>query len=91
VVAAANVADIAKTAELLHGQETQVHADAGYIGVEKRPTAGFRPEPARQPEPSTAIFRRCERFPKPQLLKFGKNRLIQRSLSFTSNSPYSFI
>ena len=37
VVTAANVADVTKTAELLHGQETQVHADAGYIGVEKRP------------------------------------------------------
>jgi len=37
VVTAANVADIAKTAELLHGEETQVHADAGYTGVEKRP------------------------------------------------------
>jgi IS5 family transposase len=36
VVTAANVADITKTVELLHGQETQVHADAGYIGVEKR-------------------------------------------------------
>jgi len=37
VVTAANVADIAKTAELLHGEETQVHADAGYTGVAKRP------------------------------------------------------
>ena len=37
VVTAANVADVTKTAELLHGQETQAHADAGYIGVEKRP------------------------------------------------------
>jgi IS5 family transposase len=36
VVTAANVADITKTAELLHGQKTQVHADAGYTGVEKR-------------------------------------------------------
>ena len=36
VVTAANVADITKTAELLHGQETQVHADAGYTGAEKR-------------------------------------------------------
>jgi IS5 family transposase len=36
VVSAANVADITKTAELLHGQEQQVHADAGYTGVEKR-------------------------------------------------------
>ncbi len=36
VVTAANVADITKTAALLHGQETQVHADAGYTGVEKR-------------------------------------------------------
>lgn len=36
VTTAANVADITKTAELLHGQEKQVHADAGYTGVEKR-------------------------------------------------------
>ena len=36
VVTAANVADIAKTGELLHGQKTQVHAVAGYTGVEKR-------------------------------------------------------
>src|SRR5882762_882143 len=36
VVTAANVADITKTAELLHGEEQQVHADAGYTGVEKR-------------------------------------------------------
>jgi IS5 family transposase len=35
VVTAANVADITKTAELLHGEETQVHADAGYTGAEK--------------------------------------------------------
>jgi IS5 family transposase len=37
VVTAANVADLTQTAQLLHGQETQVHADAGYLGVEKRP------------------------------------------------------
>jgi len=37
VVTAANVADITKTVELLHGEEQQVHADAGYTGVEKRP------------------------------------------------------
>ena len=36
VVTAANVADITQTAELLHGDEKQVHADAGYTGVEKR-------------------------------------------------------
>ena len=36
VVTTTNVADITKTAELLHGAETQVHADAGYTGVEKR-------------------------------------------------------
>ncbi len=36
VVTAANVSDITKTAELLHGQEQHVHADAGYTGVEKR-------------------------------------------------------
>jgi transposase, IS5 family len=37
IVTAANVADITQTAELLHGEEKQVHADAGYLGVEKRP------------------------------------------------------
>ena len=36
VVTAANVADVTKTSELLQGEETQVHADAGYTGVEKR-------------------------------------------------------
>lgn len=36
VVTAANVADITQTVQLLHGQELQVHADAGYAGVEKR-------------------------------------------------------
>jgi IS5 family transposase len=33
---AANVADIAQTHALLHGQEKKVYADAGYLGVEKR-------------------------------------------------------
>lgn len=33
---AANVSDISQTSKLLHGHETQVHADAGYVGVEKR-------------------------------------------------------
>ena len=37
IVTTANVADVTQTAELLHGAETQVHADAGYTGVEKRP------------------------------------------------------
>jgi IS5 family transposase len=36
VVTAANVADITQTSERLHGTEQQVHADAGYPGVEKR-------------------------------------------------------
>lgn len=36
VVTAANVADITQTSKLLHGAEQQVHADAGYTGVEKR-------------------------------------------------------
>jgi IS5 family transposase len=33
---AANVADIAQTHALLHGQEKTAYADAGYLGVEKR-------------------------------------------------------
>ena len=33
---AANVSDISQTHALLHGEEKTVHADAGYIGVEKR-------------------------------------------------------
>ena len=35
-VTAANESDVAHTHELLHGQETEVFADAGYTGVEKR-------------------------------------------------------
>ena len=31
------MADIAQTHALLHGKERQVFADAGYLGVEKRP------------------------------------------------------
>lgn len=33
---AANVADVTQTASLLHGQETHVYADAGYVGADKR-------------------------------------------------------
>ena len=33
---AANVSDISQTHALLHGEEKTVHADAGYLGVEKR-------------------------------------------------------
>ncbi|WP_051021899.1 IS5 family transposase [Thioflavicoccus mobilis] len=33
---AANVADISATGHLLHGEEKQVFADAGYLGAEKR-------------------------------------------------------
>lgn len=36
VSTAANASDVSQTADLLHGSETQVHADAGYVGVEKR-------------------------------------------------------
>ncbi|EGH26942.1 ISPsy2, transposase, partial [Pseudomonas amygdali pv. mori str. 301020] len=35
VVTAANVADVAQVAKLLHGEENVVCADAGYTGVEK--------------------------------------------------------
>jgi IS5 family transposase len=33
---AANVQDLAPAADLLHGEETVVYADAGYQGIEKR-------------------------------------------------------
>jgi len=36
VSTAANVSDISQTAELLHGEEIRVGADAGYVGVTKR-------------------------------------------------------
>ena len=35
--AAANGHDLTPAAELLHGEETVVYADAGYQGIEKRP------------------------------------------------------
>jgi transposase, IS5 family len=37
---AANEADIPQTAALPHGQETDVFADAGYMGADKRPRTG---------------------------------------------------
>ncbi|AFY27341.1 IS5 family transposase [Cyanobium gracile] len=47
VTTAANVHDLTPAAELLHGEEEVVYADAGYQGIEKRPemkgkTASFR-------------------------------------------------
>ncbi|HEY5259562.1 MAG TPA: IS5 family transposase [Rhabdochlamydiaceae bacterium] len=36
VATAANVSDVSQTQHLLHGQEKRVHADAGYLGVQKR-------------------------------------------------------
>jgi IS5 family transposase len=33
---AANVADVAEVPNLLHGKETSVYGDAGYIGADKR-------------------------------------------------------
>jgi IS5 family transposase len=47
VTTAANVHDLTPAAELLHGEEKVVYADAGYQGIEKRPemkgkTARFR-------------------------------------------------
>jgi IS5 family transposase len=36
VTSAANEADVTMVSELLHGKESQVHADAGYIGADKR-------------------------------------------------------
>ena len=36
VSTAANVSDISQTPVLLHGQETELWADAGYVGVAKR-------------------------------------------------------
>ncbi|TSE35958.1 IS5 family transposase [Tepidimonas charontis] len=37
VTTAANVADVTQAHRLLHGQETDVFADAGYLGADKRP------------------------------------------------------
>ena len=39
---AANVSDVSETAYLLHGEEETCHADAGYIGAEKRDEAIIR-------------------------------------------------
>ena len=45
---AANVADVAETANLLHGEEETVHGDAGYIGAEKREEAVVRNKAGRK-------------------------------------------
>ena len=36
VVTPANIADIDKAVEVLHGEEKEVYADAGYVGLERR-------------------------------------------------------
>ena len=43
VATAANVADVTQTANLLHGQEDRVFADAGYLGADKREDLVDRP------------------------------------------------
>jgi IS5 family transposase len=39
---AANVADVSETARLLHGEEQDAYADAGYLGADKRPELAER-------------------------------------------------
>lgn len=39
VTTAANASDVSQVEHLLHGKETRVHGDAGYIGAEKRVAA----------------------------------------------------
>ncbi len=43
VTTAANVNDVTQAHRLLHGQETDVFADAGYLGADKRPENQGRP------------------------------------------------
>jgi IS5 family transposase len=45
----ANVSDISQTHELLHGQEQDVFADAGYLGVQKRAEITSRQDQPRWP------------------------------------------
>jgi IS5 family transposase len=68
---AANVHDITAAQALLHGKETDVYADAGYQGIEKRDQAGsarwhvaMRPSKRRKldlKDPVDAIFDEIER------------------------------
>ena len=51
---AANVNDVVEANSLLHGQETDVFADAGYQGADKRPDAKRRRELARGHAPGQA-------------------------------------
>ncbi len=45
---AANVHDLTAAAELLHGEETVVYADAGYQGIGKRPEMAGKVWPCGQ-------------------------------------------
>lgn len=45
---AANVSDVSETANLLHGEEETCHADAGYLGAEKRDDAVVRNKAGRK-------------------------------------------
>ena len=44
---AANVADVAQAHALLHGEEKDIHADAGSQGADKRPEVAARAPQAR--------------------------------------------
>jgi len=49
VVTAANVHDLTPAADLLHGDEEVVYADAGYQGIAKRPEMAGRPRNSEWP------------------------------------------
>ena len=71
---AANVSDVSETAELLHGEEETCHADAGYLGAEKREDAVVRNSAGKKIK--YEIMRRPSQIKK--LSKSGQRRAKKR-------------
>lgn len=57
VCTAANEADVVHGHELLHGQESAVHADSGYTGLDKRLEVKAAQEEGRLGQKSTGTLR----------------------------------
>jgi IS5 family transposase len=84
---AANGHDLTPAADLLHGEETVVDADAGHQGIEKRPEMqgrGIGFQTAMRPHPFRVIKQQFD-FQKTQLRGMLKNHSKVNGLAALSN------
>lgn len=78
-----NVADVTEAKSLLHGQETDVHGDAGYQGADKRP--GKRKKLDKDNNPADALIDAVEKIKAGIRAKVEHPfRVIKRQFGFTT-------